>query len=196
MRDSSEPDLDIRRTSKREVVTKLRLSNFDLTAGIEMETILNGVSIPLYENGKEVVMVIGSKTIDNRGLFKTDSNGLKFLSRASRHQPDPQEKEQHQEKEKEKAAGIESNYYPVTLGIWLEDQTANRSLMYSLYPYLIILSPKFYAYRVLNDRAQGGSSQAPGEVELMIHRRLFLDDQRGLSESLDELGTYLSAFTV
>jgi len=36
------------------------------------------------------------------------------------------------------------------------------------------------------DRAQGGSSINNGEVELMIHRRLTMDDNRGVEEALDE----------
>jgi hypothetical protein len=37
------------------------------------------------------------------------------------------------------------------------------------------------------DRAEGGSSITPGEIELMLHRRLSMDDDRGVNEPLNEL---------
>jgi len=39
---------------------------------------------------------------------------------------------------------------------------------------------------VLNDRSQGGSSLTPGEIELMIQRRILHDDNRGVGEPLNE----------
>jgi hypothetical protein len=39
---------------------------------------------------------------------------------------------------------------------------------------------------VVTDRAQGGASLASGAVELMLHRRTLLDDQRGVAEALNE----------
>jgi len=41
----------------------------------------------------------------------------------------------------------------------------------------------------MNDRAQGGSSLNSGELELMIHRRLLVDDSRGVGEPLNEVGS-------
>ncbi len=41
---------------------------------------------------------------------------------------------------------------------------------------------------MLNDRSQGGSSLNSGEVEIMIHRRLIKDDDRGVGEPLNETG--------
>lgn len=41
---------------------------------------------------------------------------------------------------------------------------------------------------VLTDRAQAGSSQIDGSLELMVHRRLLKDDGFGVNEPLDELG--------
>jgi lysosomal alpha-mannosidase len=40
---------------------------------------------------------------------------------------------------------------------------------------------------VLNDRAQGGTSLKEGTVELMIHRRLLGDDDKGVKEALNEI---------
>ena len=38
----------------------------------------------------------------------------------------------------------------------------------------------------MNDRAQGGSALLPGRIELMQHRRLYHDDNRGVDEALNE----------
>ena len=42
------------------------------------------------------------------------------------------------------------------------------------------------ALAVVTDRAQGGASLASGALELMLHRRLLLDDWRGVAEPLNE----------
>ncbi|KZV23774.1 hypothetical protein F511_27700 [Dorcoceras hygrometricum] len=61
---------------------------------------------------------------------------------------------------------VAGNYYPINLGIYMEDQKAEFS--------------------VLVDRASGGSSINDGEIELMLHRRILNDDSRGVGEPLDE----------
>ena len=38
------------------------------------------------------------------------------------------------------------------------------------------------------DRSEGGGSIVDGEIELMLHRRMSVDDDRGVDEPLDELG--------
>jgi hypothetical protein len=37
-----------------------------------------------------------------------------------------------------------------------------------------------------NDRAQGGSSLKDGQIEIMLNRRLYKDDSRGVNEALNE----------
>ncbi|KAL6195936.1 hypothetical protein ACLB2K_031553 [Fragaria x ananassa] len=67
---------------------------------------------------------------------------------------------------------VAGNYYPVifltllNLGIFTSD---NKS-----------------EFSVLVDRATGGSSIQDGQVEMMLHRRLLVDDGRGVGEALDE----------
>jgi len=39
---------------------------------------------------------------------------------------------------------------------------------------------------LLNDRAQGGASIYNGEVELMVNRRILMDDARGVNAALNE----------
>ena len=39
---------------------------------------------------------------------------------------------------------------------------------------------------MVTDRSQGGSSLKQGQVELMVHRRMFRDDRRGVAQNLNE----------
>jgi len=39
---------------------------------------------------------------------------------------------------------------------------------------------------IVTDRSRGGASQREGELELMLHRRLLVDDGRGVNEPLNE----------
>jgi len=50
------------------------------------------------------------------------------------------------------------------------------------------LSSSSQGLAILNDRSQGGSSLHDGELELMVHRRLTVDDGRGVGEPLNETG--------
>ncbi|KAL9331149.1 hypothetical protein ACSQ67_000759 [Phaseolus vulgaris] len=61
---------------------------------------------------------------------------------------------------------IAGNYYPVNLGIYIQDSSVEFS--------------------VLVDRSVGGSSLEDGQMELMLHRRLLHDDARGVGEVLNE----------
>lgn len=49
---------------------------------------------------------------------------------------------------------------------------------------------------VMNDRAQGGSVIDAGRIELMINRRLYYDDKRGVVEPLNETDSYGNGLTV
>ena len=64
---------------------------------------------------------------------------------------------------------VSGNFYPVTSHIGLEDSSTNKSFV------------------ILTDRSQGGSVLKDGEIQLMIHRRLLYDDDRGVGESLNEI---------
>ncbi|VDM30478.1 unnamed protein product [Hydatigera taeniaeformis] len=61
---------------------------------------------------------------------------------------------------------IEGSYFPVV----------NR----------ILLKGTRYAFGVYTDRAEGGSSLAEGELELMLHRATIVDDGLGVGEPLNE----------
>ena len=43
---------------------------------------------------------------------------------------------------------------------------------------------------ILVDRAQAGGSMAPGQMDLMVHRRITKDDSRGVGEPLLEPGQF------
>ncbi|XP_072458359.1 lysosomal alpha-mannosidase-like isoform X2 [Notamacropus eugenii] len=115
--------------------------------------------------GKEVISLFDSQ-LETGGLFYTDSNGREILERRRNHRPT------WNLKQTEPVAG---NYYPVNSRIYIKDGQIQLT--------------------VLTDRSQGGSSLRDGSLELMVHRRLLLDDNRGVGEALlepgDEPGTGL-----
>merc|ERR1740121_1377041 len=63
---------------------------------------------------------------------------------------------------------VAGNYYPVNTLIAVQDDEKDAEMV------------------VLTDVSQGGSSLAPGEIELMVHRRIQEDDSRGVQEPLNE----------
>jgi hypothetical protein len=63
---------------------------------------------------------------------------------------------------------IAGNYYPLSAAMFIRDEAAQKQLA------------------VLTDRSAGGASLLDGEMELLIHRRLVVDDNRGVEEPLNE----------
>ncbi|PIN24224.1 Glycosyl hydrolase, family 38 - alpha-mannosidase [Handroanthus impetiginosus] len=113
--------------------------------------------IPIDDGiGKEVATQITTKLETNK-TFYTDSNGRDFIKRIRDYRSD------WDLKVNEPAAG---NYYPINLGIYIEDSDKELS--------------------ILVDRAVGGSSLVDGQIELMLHRRLLRDDGEGVAEALNE----------
>ncbi|XP_014491295.1 probable alpha-mannosidase At5g13980 isoform X2 [Vigna radiata var. radiata] len=122
---------------------------------VEVEFIVG--PIPIEDGtGKEVATQI-STTMETNKTFYTDSNGRDFIKRIRDYRTD-WDLEVNQP-----AAG---NYYPINLGIYVEDNKTEFS--------------------VLVDRPIGGSSLQDGQIELMVHRRLLLDDSKGVAEALNE----------
>ncbi|RZC59595.1 hypothetical protein C5167_006903 [Papaver somniferum] len=113
--------------------------------------------IPIEDKiSKEITTKI-STTLKTNKTFYTDSNGRDFIKRVRDYRPDWElQVNQH----------IAGNYYPINLGIYIEDDKTELS--------------------VLVDRSVGGSSLMDGQVELMLHRRLVHDDSRGVAEALNE----------
>ena len=67
---------------------------------------------------------------------------------------------------------ITDNYYPVGSAISMNDKNSKRRMI------------------VMNDRAQGGTSIAPGTIELMQNRESPSDDLKGVGEVLREKNEY------
>ncbi|PNT63561.1 alpha-mannosidase At3g26720 [Brachypodium distachyon] len=122
---------------------------------VETEFIIG--PIPIDDgNGKELSTEIITNMATNR-TFYTDSSGRDFIKRV---------RDYRSEWKIEVNQPIAGNYYPVNLGIYVEDGSKELS--------------------VLVDRSVGGSSIKDGQIELMLHRRLLHDDGRGVAEALNE----------
>ncbi|XP_058862975.1 lysosomal alpha-mannosidase [Acipenser ruthenus] len=116
--------------------------------------------------GKEIITRFDTP-LKTAGLFYTDSNGREILERRRNFRPT------WTLKQTEPVAG---NYYPVNSRIYIKDSDTQLTL--------------------LTDRSMGGSSIQDGSVELMLHRRLLLDDFRGVGEPLSEPGDYYDGLVV
>ncbi|KAH8283704.1 hypothetical protein KR018_012607 [Drosophila ironensis] len=107
--------------------------------------------------GNEVVITFSSG-IESNGVVYTDANGREMIRR---------EKDKREgytpDLARQPTAG---NYYPITSRIALQDDKKRMA--------------------ILNDRAQGGTSMQNGQIELMLHRRLVRDDDKGVGEVLNE----------
>ena len=94
--------------------------NDDLLQGIEIDTYLDAIRVNparLDLVGIEISLIIKNFRIKNQGVFKTDSNGLKMMTRMLDYHTDyPSDGTGHQ---------VEANYYPVTAAISISD-TANH----------------------------------------------------------------------
>ncbi|KAG1331603.1 putative alpha-mannosidase [Cocos nucifera] len=114
--------------------------------------------IPINDGmGKEVITQITTTMMTNK-TFLTDSNGRDFIKRIRDYRSDW---------ELQVNQPVAGNYYPINLGIYMEDNSMELS--------------------VLVDRSVGGSSILDGQIELMLHRRLIHDDGRGVDEALNEI---------
>ena len=93
--------------------------------------------------------------------FWTDANGRQYLKRTINS------RESYNVSQKDFDVEFASaNYYPITSGISIDGRSPDEWM------------------DVLIDRAQGATSLSPDEIEIMVHRRLKHDDNRG-----DEVGT-------
>lgn len=136
------------------VTTKLRIYKDLLDGVIEIETFLRPA--PISDGvGKEITLNVGSSDIQNNGVFYTDANGLEMQKRVINF------RSTYNVDVLEPAAG---NYYPINSAIYIQDQESQNRMT------------------LMNDRSQGGSSLKNGSIEIMIHRRILCDDDRGVDE--------------
>ena len=108
--------------------------------------------------GKEIVSRI-TTNINSEDSFYTDANGRQTLKRTLN------KRQTWKYKITEPVSG---NYYPINSHIFIKESAGDQLTL-------------------LVDRAQGGSSLNSGEIELMVHRRLLVDDGFGVGESLNEM---------
>ncbi|KAI5013520.1 hypothetical protein ZWY2020_035773 [Hordeum vulgare] len=116
---------------------------------VETEFIVGPIPVD-DENGKELSTEIITSMATNK-TFYTDSSGRDFIKRI---------RDYRSEWKIEVNQPVAGNYYPINLGIYVED--GNKELS------------------ILVDRSVGGSSIKDGQIELMLHRRLLNDDGRGI----------------
>uniref|UniRef100_A0A1A9WU12 Alpha-mannosidase n=1 Tax=Glossina brevipalpis TaxID=37001 RepID=A0A1A9WU12_9MUSC len=114
--------------------------------------------IPIDDGiGKEVITKFKSQ-IANQGVFYTDTNGRGMIKR---------KRNGREFFESDDTGDVPSNYYPINGRLVLEGEGIRMAL--------------------LNDRSQGGSNTEEGALELMLHRRLLYNDNRGVNEPLNEV---------
>jgi len=131
---------------------------------IEFEVEL--IDVPLKEGfGKDVT--VNWKFFDNfnaNKTFWTDSNGLEMQERRLNFNPSYPWNAEHKDTQ-----NISSNFYPVSSAIAIRD------------------NEKKVQATIMNDRAQGGSADLEkSTIELIQHRRMVQDDNRGPKEILNE----------
>ncbi|XP_056631268.1 lysosomal alpha-mannosidase-like [Diorhabda sublineata] len=127
---------------------------------LEFNWLVGNINIYNSNMGKEVISRFEISNFDNKNIFYTDSNGRQMMKRIK--------DERFDYKYNVTEEPIASNYYPVTSKIVMKDEEKNIQVT------------------LLNDRSQGGSSLDKNQFELMVHRRLTMDDERGVGEILDE----------
>ena len=115
--------------------------------------------IPVADNwGKEIITRFDSDIQSNQ-VFFTDANGREMQERKVNYRPT------WNLTVTEPVAG---NYYPVNSRMYIKDAAKQLT--------------------ILTDRSLGGSSLKAGSMEIMLHRRLLVDDKRGVGEALNETG--------
>lgn len=127
----------------------------------EVETTLFPDTLKKHTN-EEVVLKVKHSGIDNRATFYTDANGLFMQKRVLDYFY-----------ASEQPKKVEKNYYPVNSAIFIEDWFESPGE-----------EEAGLRMTVMNDRSQGGSSLRKGEVEIMINRKTWFDDNRGSYEPL------------
>ena len=117
------------------------------------------LEIPLIDNkGREVVAKWTVHDFDNDQTFYTDSNSLEMQKRVLDYRPDFT---------LNTTMKVNNNYYPVNSAIAMR---SNNGMQVT----------------VVNQHSQGGSSIENGSLELMQNRRLLHDDNKGVTEPLNE----------
>lgn len=117
--------------------------------------------------GKEIISRFNTNVTSN-GYFLTDSNGRDMLSRRRcvTKEGTIDTTCRPSVPRYNVTEPIAGNFFPINTAISIKDETTS--------------------FGVAVDRAQAGASLLDGQIELMVHRRLLCDDNRGVAEPLNE----------
>jgi alpha-mannosidase len=120
-------------------------SETHLDEGVFIENLVN-----MEKKHSNMEMFMRIKTaIKNDNEFYTDLNGFQW-----------------QRRKRVSKLGIEGNYYPITVGAFIQDHQQRMTLTTS--------------------HAQGATSPFPGTLEVMLDRRTPVDDERGMEEGVTD----------
>lgn len=114
------------------------------------------LSLNPYKSSSCICVRVGDT---GNNVFYTDSNGREFMRRQFNFRPTW---------DLDVFEPISGNYYPLSTGMYIRDEETNRQLS------------------LLTDRGEAGASLRSGEMEVLVHRRLLVDDLRGVGEALNE----------
>jgi len=103
--------------SSDKIIADLRIYN-DLSNGIELSTFINSISTDDGQ-GKEVVLMVKTPSIDNNNVFYTDSMGLEMQRRVLNYRPTWN---------LTVTQPVSGNYYPVQSTIFINDTASGESL--------------------------------------------------------------------
>jgi lysosomal alpha-mannosidase len=134
---------------------------YDNENSVEFEWQVGPIPVGILA-GKEVITKFTSD-LQSNGTFYTDANGREMLKRTRNFRQSWPNFNQTEP--------VSGNYYPINSQIYIKDETRQLTLV--------------------TDRSQGGSSIHDGSIEVMLHRRIFMDDSLGVGEPLDEIGVNL-----
>eukprot|EP01111_Echinosteliopsis_oligospora_P005112 TRINITY_DN1830_c0_g1_i2.p1 TRINITY_DN1830_c0_g1~~TRINITY_DN1830_c0_g1_i2.p1 ORF type:complete len:777 (+),score=250.98 TRINITY_DN1830_c0_g1_i2:280-2610(+) len=124
---------------------------------VEVEDVVGPIDISNGQ-GKEVITRYNTSLNTNQSWW-TDSNGVEMMPRRLNFRPSWNYTI---------TEPVSGNYVPIDSTVYIRDTTANLQ------------------FTVLVDRSRGGASLANGQLETMLHRRLLVDDGRGVGEPLNE----------
>mmetsp|Transcript_3370 Transcript_3370/g.4180 ORF Transcript_3370/g.4180 Transcript_3370/m.4180 type:complete len:766 (-) Transcript_3370:54-2351(-) len=110
-------------------------------------------------DGKEYVSRFQTN-VANGEIFHTDDNGLEMKPRRTNY-PNGRPGDY------DEGVVLAGNYYPVVSRMYLQQ-------------------PNVWQFTILTAHSHGGASLTEGEAEIMVHRRLLRDDDRGVGQALDD----------
>merc|ERR1711871_64529 len=124
---------------------------------VELSTAVGPIAIA--NGGREITMKVHAPSVQSQGLFATDANGMDLIQR--RRLP-----KRGRGNDSDTGVAIAGNFYPATSLITTRDDEQQMTLV--------------------TDQSHGATSLEDGSLEIMLHRRLLHDDDRGVGEALNE----------